>query len=73
MSEGFVLGMGVCFACRRPFTFNPHKVPVLPYNGERHPICAVCMDAANEKRAAMGLAPHPILPGAYDAMPEGEL
>lgn len=61
---------GPCFACKRPFTFNPHTVPSIsidPANGKppdlggnpeaavRQPICPSCARLANEGRAARGL------------------
>lgn len=59
---GFMMVLGECFACHRLFHFNPHQVP--SFRGE--PVCADCMARVNTKREAMGLAPHPILPGAYE-------
>lgn len=57
---------GPCFACGRLFTFNAERVPSIRIEGVRRPVCWECMAAANAKREAQGLAPHPILPGAYE-------
>jgi hypothetical protein len=71
--SGFVVAMGPCLACGRVFTFNPHLVPSLPWNGTKEPICRTCMEASNQKRVAAGKEPHRIMPGAYDEMPESDL
>lgn len=65
--SGYTFVLGACWACGRPFTFSPSRVPSLPVNGSREPICQLCMDRANDRRRAMGLEPYPILPGAYEA------
>lgn len=81
MSGGYVV-LGECWSCGRRFTFNPHTVPSIgidpvtnlpgdigdsdPARAVRQPICATCIERANEKRAAEGREPIPVLPGAYD-------
>ena len=64
---GYMIAMGPCICCGALFSFNPELVPsTSAITGKREPVCRACMDLMNEKRAAAGLAPFPILPGAYD-------
>lgn len=64
----YMSALGPCICCGTVFSFNPERVPsTRAITGSREPVCRSCMEAANAKRAAMGLEPHPILPGAYDA------
>ena len=60
---------GSCGACGGLFTFNPRWVPSL----NNVAFCGPCMAAANAKREALGLNPHPIHPEAYEPLPEQEL
>ena len=71
--SGFVWATGTCFGCRKPFNFNPHKVPSHRHEGTREPVCGDCMALVNANRKERGLEPFPIDPEAYNAMPEGEL
>ncbi len=71
--SGYVMAYGACWSCGLPFSFNPHRVPSLRVDDVRQPVCSTCMVFANKKRVEMGLEPHPILPDAYEALPEGEL
>lgn len=64
---------GACYGCKRLFGFHPHKVPSIPINGERQPICADCVARVNPMRIANGLEPITPLPGAYEPFEEGEL
>jgi len=67
--NGMVLLASACLACEKMFISNPNHVPSL----NNQPICRECVEQANEKRAEMGLEPHPIHPDAYEALPEEEL
>ena len=58
-----------CFACHRPFSCNPRKVP--SYKGE--PICESCIRRVNENRKRNGLPLWPVADDAYEPCPEGEL
>jgi hypothetical protein len=60
--------IGPCISCGRVFSFNPERVPSIRWKGEREPVCRDCIESANVIRVACGLAPHAILPGAYDEM-----
>jgi hypothetical protein len=72
--SGFVTAMSPCITCGKVFSYNPHKVPSSSaITGKREPVCQGCMNLINAKRQGMGLDPFPILPGAYDPMPEAEL
>jgi hypothetical protein len=71
--SGYVFVLGHCISCRQPFTFNPHRVPSLVVNGVREPVCRACIEAANPRRKANGLAEIEIQPDAYEAIPEEEL
>lgn len=81
--SGVLFVIGHCVSCRRPFTFHPDRVPsvrvtwkdgrpVAALDGEREPVCADCFDRLNAVRRAHGMAPVPLLPGAYDVADEGE-
>jgi hypothetical protein len=61
----FVIALGDCFACGRPFTFHPDLVPSILFDGEREPVCPACMERVNRMRVAKGLDPHRVHPGAY--------
>jgi hypothetical protein len=71
---GYVFAMGGCICCGRLFSFNPNSVPsTSAITGSREPVCQSCMAVINERRAAAGLEPFPILPDAYEPLPESEL
>lgn len=70
---GYVLVTGSCICCKRVICFSPTKVPSLPINGQREPICRECIVAANVVRKEKGLTEIRILPGAYDADDENEV
>jgi hypothetical protein len=71
--SGWVLAFGSCCSCRRPFSFNPNKVPSVRIDGERRPVCEDCIDRANAQRRVQGLAPHVPHPAAYEPVSEEEL
>ena len=58
---GAAFALGPCWACGRTFTFAPELVPT--FNGE--PLCRRCIAEVNARRGGLGLAPFPILAGAY--------
>jgi hypothetical protein len=71
---GYVFAMSPCLCCGRVFSYNPHKVPSSSaVTGEREPVCRPCMEAGNRMRVERGMAPHPIHPEAYEALPAEEL
>jgi hypothetical protein len=57
-----------CFACRRLFASNPHRVP----SHDNNPICATCMAMVNERRVAKGLPPFLVPDDAYEPADEYE-
>ena len=59
-----------CFGCKRIFGFNPLRVPSIPINGVREPICRDCVERANPERERNGLARIEPLPDAYEACHE---
>lgn len=69
---GVYFVMGPCVACKRVFSFNPHKVPSIRIQGKREPICQACIDLVNPEREKKGLDPIVPLPGAYEAADESE-
>jgi hypothetical protein len=73
MTMGYALATGTCYGCGRVFSFNPVRVPSIPIDGVRKPICRECVERANPRRVANGL--EPIVPAhdAYDACDESEL
>lgn len=64
---GYMSAMAPCFGCGEVFSFNPDRVPSIPIDGVRQPVCQACIDRANPRRVANGLPPIVPLPGAYDA------
>ena len=70
---GYVLMYGQCFGCHRVFGFNPHRVPSIPIEGDRKPICAACIAIVNPKRKELGLDPIVPKPDAYEPIEEHEL
>lgn len=72
--ETYVVVVIPCYCCRNPTVCNPNKVPSFrDENGIRQPICENCMTRINMKRREQHLAPFPIDPDAYEAIPEEEL
>jgi hypothetical protein len=63
---GYMMVLGPCVGCGRLFTFSAERVPSVVIDGEREPICASCVAAANPTRIANGLPPIVVLPGAYE-------
>jgi len=67
--SGYVHMIGPCFGCKKPFAFNPRRVP--SYKGE--PICLGCITLVNERRKTAGLPLWPVFEDAYEPMPEEAL
>jgi len=63
---GYMYALGRCWSCGRPLMFNAERVPSIPIDGERQPICQGCVDIANPRRVANGLDPIVVMPGAYE-------
>jgi len=70
---GVAIVISPCICCGRLFNYNPHRVPSMVIRGEREPVCQDCIDRANPIREANGLPPIVPLPGAYDAIEDGDL
>jgi hypothetical protein len=70
---GYAFCTSPCFGCGRIFNYNPMRVPSIPLNGKREPICRECVDRANPQRIKNGLEPIVPFPDAYDACEESEL
>lgn len=58
----YMIVMGTCFGCGRPFGFNATSVP--SFGGE--PICKSCITIVNERRKASGLPLWPVPADAYE-------
>ena len=68
---GYLLAMGPCIGCGKPFAFNPDKVPSSSaVTGKREPICADCVERLNPIRVKHGLAPIVPAPDAYEGSEE---
>jgi hypothetical protein len=67
--SGYAFALGPCLVCRRPFTFNPRRVP----SCENEPICEPCIHFVNQEREKRGLPPWPVPEDAYQPLPEHEL
>lgn len=81
MSEGVLIALGRCWACKRSLVFDPDRVPSVPIDPETNtppdlggdasrsvlqPVCRECCELANADRIRRGR--HDlivILPGAY--------
>jgi hypothetical protein len=63
---GFMACLAPCFGCKRVFSFNPDRVPSIPVDGVRQPVCRDCVERVNPQRVANGLEPIRVLPGAYE-------
>lgn len=70
---GYVLAFAPCVGCGQTFGFNPHRVPSLLHNGQREPVCRVCVARANPQRRANGLPEIIPAPDAYEPCDEYEL
>jgi len=78
---GYVHAYGMCFACGKPFAFNPHLVPSIPIGpdgepaigGDRKPICRDCATASNEIRRDAGLPLWNVSDEAYGPVDESSL
>jgi hypothetical protein len=62
----FMFCLGACYGCKRPFSFNPERVPSIPVAGVKEPICASCVAWVNPRRREAGLPEIIVLPGAYE-------
>jgi hypothetical protein len=69
----YVFVTSACFGCSRIFSYHPNKVPSIPIDGDRKPICQDCVTAVNPLREKNGLPPIVPLPGAYEAADENEV
>jgi hypothetical protein len=71
---GYYFVTSPCFGCGRIFSYNPIRVPSYRApDGDRKPICRVCVDRVNPRRIENGLDPIRVLPGAYEPADEYEL
>jgi hypothetical protein len=70
----YMMVVGKCIACHAMITFNADLVPSvrvgpdgrLSATGHREPVCRTCVNALNEKRAAVGMPLIPIHKEAYE-------
>lgn len=70
---GVVFASSACFGCGQLFSYNPMRVPSIPINGVKEPICLACVERVNPLRVAKGLEPIVPLPDAYGVCDESEL
>jgi hypothetical protein len=71
---GYAMMISPCLLCKRPFGYNPLRVPSIRYEGKKEPICEPCFHAGQKIRKEAGVEPWPDpLPGAYEPCDEGEL
>ena len=71
---GYVFVFGECYACGRPFTFNPIRVPsVRDERGVKQPLCRECVEYVNREREKAGKPPFDIPPDAYEPVSEEEV
>jgi hypothetical protein len=67
--DNIVLGdniaLGYCFCCHSCMSFDPDKVPSIPFLNGKKPICAACVELGNAQRVKNGLEPIIPPPGAY--------
>jgi len=67
---GYAFVMSFCFACKRPFEFNPRLVPSIRHEGTKHPICRGCAERWMELHPDQ---PRLDLDLAYEPVAEEEL
>ncbi len=70
---GYCFVTSNCIGCGVFFSYNPHRVPSISIEGDRKPICRICVERANPKRKANGLDPIVLSPDAYEPIHESEL
>jgi len=70
---GYVMCTSPCFGCGQIFSYNPMRVPSIPIDGDRKPICRTCVERVNPRRVANGLPPIVPFPDAYEPCDESEL
>lgn len=70
---GYAFVIGPCLVCKRPFSFNPVRVPSFRVEGKREPICEPCIKFINTKRKEKGMEPFTYADDAYEACREEEL
>jgi len=71
---GVAIMFAPCLVCKKPFSFNPIRVPSLRVDGVKEPICGPCHEAINKYRVENGVEPFPEPhPDAYGACDENEL
>ena len=70
---GYISCMSACYGCKRIFSYNPMRVPSIPIQGMRQPICEICVARVNPERIANGLEPIIPAPDAYTVADENEL
>ena len=74
INMGYVAAVSPCFACGRPFSFNPIRVPSLrDSNNVRQPVCEDCINKVNPIREKKGLLPITYSADAYTCCDENEL
>lgn len=73
--SGMIFCYGPCYGCGQVFGFNPDLVPSIRIDadtgevaptGVRQPVCGMCVARANPARAANGVPPIVVAPGAYE-------
>lgn len=64
----FMYVTALCYGCNEPFSFNPERVPSIPIDGVRQPVCQRCVDRVNPTRVKNGLEPIKPHPEAYEPL-----
>lgn len=70
---GYVVVVGTCYSCSKTFSFNPVRVPSIPVQGVKEPVCKECVDKVNPIRITNGLEPITYSSDAYTYCKEEEL
>jgi hypothetical protein len=78
---GYIGLTSPCATCGRLiFSYNPNKVPSIRMKhgkadpeGDREPICDLCMAVLNQRRIAAGMPPIIVAPDAYEPCEESEV
>lgn len=64
-----MIAIQMCHGCKKLFTFNPDRVPVVQFiDGETGPICKDCLELSNVELKKQGLPLLYALPDAYDPL-----
>jgi hypothetical protein len=69
----YALAWSPCAVCKKPFGYNPKRVPSITIKGIKQGICKECIEMANEVFREKNEPEFQIHPDAYGAIKTEEL